>query len=118
MPSGYESSPDYGGPKPTWWGTLLLFAAIIASVVLLSGAVAKAAQCSVPLDRVKQQMIAESLASYPGNCPCPYNSDRAGRSCGGRSAYSRPGGYAPLCYPTDISNQQALTYCLSHGRGK
>jgi hypothetical protein len=26
MPSGYERSPDYGGPPPTWWG--------IAAIVL------------------------------------------------------------------------------------
>jgi hypothetical protein len=25
---------------------------------------------------------------------------RNGRACGGRSAYSRPGGAAPLCYPS------------------
>ncbi len=35
-------------------------------------------------------LIAQSLADYPGNCPCPYNVDRRGHSCGGRSAYSRP----------------------------
>jgi hypothetical protein len=28
---------------------------------------------------------------------------RNGRACGGRSAYSRPGGAAPLCYPTDVT---------------
>ena len=46
-------------------------------------------------------LIRMSLASYPGNCPCPYNSDRAGRSCGARSAYSKPGGRSPLCYEHD-----------------
>jgi len=51
----------------------------------------------------KQKIIQESLASYPGNCPCPYKTDRAGRSCGGRSAYSRPRGYAPKCYASDVS---------------
>ena len=40
--------------------------------------------------QVKQQIIRESIASYPGPCACPYNTDRAGRSCGRRSAYSRP----------------------------
>lgn len=28
------------------------------------------------------RIIAESIARYPGNCPCPYNTDRAGRRCG------------------------------------
>ncbi len=52
---------------------------------------------------VIQRLIAESIAMYPGTCACPYNTDRRGRSCGRRSAYSKGGGYAPLCYPQDIS---------------
>jgi hypothetical protein len=48
-------------------------------------------------------LIARSIASYPGNCACPYHEDRAGRSCGRRSAHSRGGGRAPLCYPDDIT---------------
>jgi hypothetical protein len=52
---------------------------------------------------VKQRIIKASIAAYPGNCPCPYNSDRAGRSCGRRSAWSREGGYAPKCYASDVS---------------
>ncbi|WP_084396415.1 SH3 domain-containing protein [Henriciella aquimarina] len=48
-------------------------------------------------------LIATSKSSYSGSCPCPYNVDRAGRRCGGRSAYSRPGGASPLCYPNDVS---------------
>lgn len=51
-----------------------------------------------------QQIIASSISSYGGRCPCPYSTDRAGRSCGRRSAYSRPGGAAPLCYPSDVTN--------------
>ena len=56
--------------------------------------------------QIKQRLIRESIAAYPGSCPCPYNTDRAGRSCGRRSAYSRPGGYAPLCYPADVTAAQ------------
>lgn len=51
-------------------------------------------------------LIAQSISSYPGSCPCPYFADRAGRSCGGRSAYSRAGGYSPLCYEQDVSVYQ------------
>ncbi|WAL58870.1 hypothetical protein [Thermocoleostomius sinensis] len=36
-----------------------------------------------------------------GSCDCPYDTDRAGRRCGGRSAYSRPGGNQPVCYFED-----------------
>ena len=59
---------------------------------------------------IAQQLIAQSLAHYPGSCPCPYNSDRAGRRCGGRSAYSKPGGYAPLCFETDITPEMIQDY--------
>lgn len=58
---------------------------------------------SVPDSTIIQRIIAESLASYPGSCACPYNTDRGGRRCGKRSAYSKPGGYAPICYPQDVS---------------
>ncbi|HDZ72256.1 MAG TPA: SH3 domain-containing protein [Aurantimonas coralicida] len=33
-----------------------------------------------------------------GSCDCPYDVMRNGRVCGGRSAYSRPGGRSPQCY--------------------
>jgi len=30
MPSGYERSPDYGGPEPTRWGVVLVVMVIAA----------------------------------------------------------------------------------------
>jgi len=57
-------------------------------------------------EEIRRYLVAESIASYSGNCPCPFNADRAGRRCGGRSAYSRPGGRSPFCYPSDITDQQ------------
>ena len=54
--------------------------------------------------QVRQRMIQESISSYSGACPCPYNSARNGSQCGGRSAYSKPGGASPLCYSKDISD--------------
>lgn len=35
---------------------------------------------------------------YVGRCECPYDVMSNGRSCGGRSAFSRPGGRKPICY--------------------
>lgn len=64
--------------------------------------------------QVKQRIIRESVATYPGPCACPYNTDRAGRSCGRRSAYSRPGGYAPLCYPADVTAAQVADWRRTH----
>lgn len=55
--------------------------------------------------QIRAYVIAQSIASYSGSCPCPYNVDRGGRSCGRRSAYSRPGGRSPLCYESDVSDQ-------------
>ena len=48
-------------------------------------------------------MIKESIANYPGKCPCPYSIKSNGKKCGKRSAYSKPGGYEPLCYVSDIT---------------
>ena len=54
---------------------------------------------------IKQKIIQQSIESYPGNCPCPYNTARNGSRCGNRSAYNRAGGYAPICYEKDIKEQ-------------
>lgn len=35
---------------------------------------------------------------YYGTCDCPYDRAKNGSRCGGRSAYSRPGGRSPVCY--------------------
>lgn len=58
----------------------------------------------VPDSVIVQRIIAESLASYPSSCACPYNTDRGGRRCGKRSAYSKPGGYSPICFPQDVTS--------------
>jgi hypothetical protein len=64
---------------------------------------------------IRQKIIEDSVSSYPRNCPCPYNRARNGSSCGRRSAYSKVGGYAPLCYPDDVSDAMVQQYRLAHG---
>ncbi|WP_323885656.1 hypothetical protein [Aeromonas veronii] len=64
-------------------------------------------------EQVKQQIIQESIDSYPGNCPCPYNLARNGSRCGKRSAWSRAGGYAPICYKEEITDEM-----VSEWRGR
>lgn len=59
---------------------------------------------------IRQILVNQSIARYSGSCPCPYNTDRGGRRCGGRSAYSRPGGASPLCYPRDVSDAAVAAY--------
>jgi hypothetical protein len=51
-------------------------------------------------------LIAASIAAYKASgkpCACPYDSTRTGKKCGGLSAWSRPGGAQPFCYPGDVT---------------
>lgn len=67
--------------------------------------------CTIPIPTLKDQMIRESIAKYQGSCPCNYSTDKAGNRCGGRSAWSRPGGASPLCRPSDISDDAVREFC-------
>lgn len=60
--------------------------------------------------KIAQILIERSIAYYTGNCPCPYNRTRSGRRCGGNSAYSRPGGDEPLCFPADVTAKMVSDY--------
>lgn len=61
-------------------------------------------------DQIRKMIIRESIASYPGNCPCPDNLASNGSRCGKRSAYSRAGGYSPICYPEDVTREMIRRY--------
>lgn len=69
-----------------------------------------AAPSARDITAAKREIIRQSIASYSGSCPCPYNTDRAGRRCGGRSAWSSPGGYSPICYESDVSESRLSSY--------
>ena len=86
--------------------------ASIGLAVLMALAVASpsSGQQNMSDAQVKQAIIRQSIANYSGPCPCPYSTARNGSRCGGRSAYSRPGGAAPLCYPSDVSAAQVAAY--------
>lgn len=77
---------------------------------------APAKQKAYDRDQVVRAVMARSLAGYSGRCPCPDNLDRAGRRCGGRSAYSRAGGYGPLCYPSDVTQEMIDDYVAGQRR--
>lgn len=81
---------------------------MLASVVFAKGPLPQTTE------QIKQEIVRESIASYRGSCPCPYNTARNGSSCGRRSAYSRPGGYAPLCYPKDVTQEMVEKYRKQH----
>jgi endonuclease YncB( thermonuclease family) len=52
-----------------------------------------------------RDMIAKSIASYPGKCACPYHIISNGIKCGKKSSYSNPEDYKPLCYLSDINDE-------------
>jgi hypothetical protein len=54
--------------------------------------------------------INQIIADYPGNCPCPYNTDKSGKQCGKRSAWYRAGGHSPICYSSDVTPEMHDNY--------
>ncbi|WP_237906458.1 hypothetical protein [Azospirillum brasilense] len=87
---------------------------LIGLIIAISGSPATARGPALTDEEVRERIIQESIASYPGNCPCPYNTMRNGRRCGGNSAYSRPGGRSPLCFPKDVSDSMVSRYRQTH----
>lgn len=83
---------------------------ILILLGILSITAVHAKQHSQSTDAIKQKIIQESIENYPGNCPCPYNIARNGSRCGKRSAYHRAGGYAPLCYPQDVTDRMVKEF--------
>jgi hypothetical protein len=68
-------------------------------------------------EQVRQAIVRESVAQYHSTghpCACPYDLARNGSSCGGRSAYSRPGGAEPLCYSTDVTPPMVQEWRAHH----
>jgi hypothetical protein len=87
------------------------FNSVVVAATAATAIIGFAAPAQAQTDAaIRQKIIRASIASYSGSCPCPYNTDRAGRSCGRRSAYSRPGGYAPKCYASDVTAAEVKAY--------
>ena len=86
---------------------VLRFVVLALALGTAYGQTTKAARTDA---EIKQEIIKESIASYRGSCPCPYSVDRAGRMCGRRSAYSKPGGASPLCYAQDVTQKMVDDY--------
>lgn len=81
-----------------------------AVLMLLCVFTVQAKETRVSDASIVKMIIQESTDGYPGNCPCPYNSARNGSRCGKRSAYSRDGGYAPVCYEEDVTKEMIKEY--------
>lgn len=89
-------------------------------VLLVIGATGAWAQRPPVLtdQQIRETIVRESVAAYLSSgrpCACPYNSMRNGAACGGRSAYSKPGGASPLCYPRDVSDSMVREWKRRHG---
>ncbi|WP_460429638.1 hypothetical protein [Aquaspirillum soli] len=88
----------------------LYVACTLAILALSPSVLAKTPPKKLSDEQIRKILIQQSIDAYPGNCPCPYNTMRNGRSCGGRSAYNRRGGYAPLCYNEDVTKSMVQAY--------
>lgn len=88
----------------------LLCCALMASSVLGEDRSQPAQQ------RIEREIVAQSIASYPGRCPCPYNVTRNGSSCGARNAWSRKGGYAPICYEDEVTSEMVKRHSQQGSR--
>jgi hypothetical protein len=91
-------------------GLLGLHAPEPASSARANGAIAAGKAKRASDAELRKRMIEESIAGYDGPCACPYQRARNGSACGKRSAYDRDGGYEPLCYPSDISDEMVSAY--------
>lgn len=89
---------------------LILLAA--SSLLSIESSLAKTSVLSDA--QIKQKVIEESIAQYPGPCACPFNHSRNGSSCGKRSAWSKPGGYDPICYADEVTPQMIKDWREQH----
>ena len=77
---------------------------------------------ALPKPQLTDQQIAEIIVresreayyrtGHP--CACPEDLARNGSRCGKRSAYTRPGGAEPYCYPTDVPAADIARYRSTH----
>jgi hypothetical protein len=91
-------------------------AILVLSLVVLILATPVSAKDLLIEAEVKKAIIAESINTYPGNCPCPYNRASNGSACGKRSAWSRKGGYAPVCYEHEVTPEMMSKWRSERGQ--
>ena len=89
-------------------GSLVFLALITTGSALGQGTSAEQRKLSDA--EVRVFLVQESIAAYSGACPCPETRNSRGARCGGNSAYSRPGGSRPMCYPTDVTDVMVQRY--------
>lgn len=90
--------------------------AIVAGIFLVLLPAAASAATALSDAEVRRRIIAESIAAYPGPCPCPYNLKRNGKACGTASAHSKPGGRTPVCYEREVTAAMVSEWRARAGR--
>ena len=91
--------------------SIKLFAvSILAAAFVFVSDMAIAKSNQLTDDQVKQRIIDDSISSHPGTCACPFNAARNGSSCGRRSAWSKAGGYSPICYKKEVSKEMVTEW--------
>lgn len=88
----------------------LIASTLFAATFIFSSGLVLAKSGKLTDDQVKQRIIDDSISAYPGSCACPFNSARNGSSCGRRSAWSRAGGYSPVCYKREVTKEMLNTW--------
>jgi hypothetical protein len=89
----------------------------IAALIALSVLPALAFEQTPPDQQIIDLLIRQSRQAYYATghpCACPEDHARNGSLCGGRSAYIRPGGAEPLCYPKDVTKAAIDAYRAQH----
>lgn len=87
------------------WRGVAIFALIVALAIMIAWANIARAESQLAdtqvIANIKESRNAYYATGHP--CACPYDRARNGSSCGGRSAYSRPGGAEQKCLVVSLS---------------
>ncbi|MGY0155800.1 hypothetical protein ACVQK1_01125 [Edwardsiella tarda] len=90
-----------------------LFTGIILTALCSGIALAQNAPSD---EQIRQAIIDQSIAAYPGRCACPYNQAKNGSACGKRSAWNKAGGYAPICYRDEVTQAMIAAWKANQAR--
>jgi hypothetical protein len=97
---------------------LSFFTRVAALMLLGLWAVGHSPAQSKPTDQdIAAKIVQESRQAYYAtghSCACPEDLARNGSRCGGRSAYSRPGGASPKCYVKDVTLGEIADWRRAH----
>jgi hypothetical protein len=83
---------------------------ILVFTLLVATAFGQSSKKEKTDSEIRQEIIMQSIGSFRGSCPCPYNVHPDGKMCGRRSAYSQREGKSPICYEKDVSPRMVEEY--------